>query len=120
MALRRKERLAEQIQSEVSKILLYDMNDPRMGFVTVTGVEMASNLRFAKVKVSVLGDEKVQTVTMNVIKRARGFIQKELGDRIVTRYLPKISFELDDSVKRSTRLSKTLREVLGEGNGDSE
>ena len=120
MAGRRKERLSDQIRDEVSRIILFEMNDPRMGFVTVTGVELAGDLKSAKVKVSILGDEKSETITMNVIKHARGFIQKELGARISTRYLPQISFELDESVKRSVRLSKTLKDVLEDTNGSRE
>jgi ribosome-binding factor A len=119
MAGRRKERLADEVRAEVSRILLYNMSDPRIGFVTVTGVELSSDMRSAAVKISVMGDEKTQAITMNVIKGAAGFIQKELGRRINTRYVPQVRFELDDSVKRSVRLSKTLREVSEETDGDS-
>jgi len=118
MATRRKDRLADQIRDEVSRILLFEMNDPRMGFVTVTGVDLTGDLKLAKIKISVMGDEKDQTVTMNVIKHARGYVQKELGLRVRSKFLPTISFELDDSVKRSIQLSKTLRDVMEDTHGD--
>lgn len=120
MATRRKDRLADQIRDEVSRILLYEMNDPRMGFVTVIGVDLAGDLKTATIKVSVMGDERDQAVTMKVIQHARGYVQRELGARIRTRFLPVISFEADDSVKRSVRLSKTLRSVLEDSDAGRE
>jgi ribosome-binding factor A len=114
MTLRKKERLADAIKAEVSRIILFELTDPRIGFVTVTGVEMAADLHSAKVKISVMGDEKVRAVTMSVITHARGHIQKELGDRIRTRFVPEIRFEEDDSVRKSVELLKTLRRVAEE------
>lgn len=113
MALRRRERLADLIRSEVSRIILFEMKDPRMGFVTVTGVDVSSDMHIAKVRISVLGDEKVQAVTMHVIQSARGHIQKELGGKVRARSIPAITFELDESVKKSVHLLKTLRDVSG-------
>ncbi len=112
MALRRKERLADAIKAEVSRIILFEMTDPRVGFVTVTAVELSGDLKQAKVKVSVMGDEREQAVTLSVIRHARGYIQKQLGEKLVTRSVPIISFEADDSVKRSVHLSKTIRDAL--------
>jgi ribosome-binding factor A len=110
MASRRKERLADQVRDIVSTILLFELQDPRMGFVTVTGVDLSGDLRQATVKVSVLGDQKEQVVTMNVIRHARGYVQKLLAEKLNARFVPAVSFELDDSIKRSIGLSKTLRE----------
>ncbi len=110
MAVSRRERLAYQVKEAVSSILLYEMQDPRLGFTTITGVELSGDLRNAKVLISVLGDEKQQIVTINAIRHARGYIQKMLGDKLSVRYVPLIAFEVDDSVKRSINLSKALRE----------
>lgn len=120
MASRRKERLADQIRDEVSRILLYEMSDPRTGFMTVTSVELSKDLRRAVIGVSVLGDDKTQAVTLNVIKHARGFIQRELTQRLNTRHVPTISFEVDDTVKRSVRLSEKLRGITGNTDGNRE
>jgi ribosome-binding factor A len=114
MSLRKKERLADAIKAEVSRIILFDMTDPRLGFITVTGVELSSDLRTATVKLSVMGDEKVQTVTINAIQHARGYIQKQLMGKILTRWIPDIRFELDESVKRSVRISQALRKLSEE------
>jgi len=113
MTLRKKERLADAIKSEVSRIILFEMTDPRVGFMTVTGVELSGDLKSAKVKVSVMGEERQRAVTMNVLRHARGYVQKQLGEKIDTKFVPKISFEEDDSIKRSVHLSKTLREATG-------
>ena len=110
MASRRKERLADQVRDIVSTILLFELKDPRVGFVTVTGVDLSGDLRRVTVKVSVLGDQKEQVVTMNVIRHARGYVQKLLGEKLNVRFVPAVSFELDDSIKKSINLSKTLRE----------
>jgi len=75
-------------------------------------------MRSAAVKISVMGDEKTQAITMNVIK-GRPVHTEGTGQRINTRYVPHVRFELDESVKRSVRLSKTLREVSEETDGDS-
>ena len=120
MASRRKERLADQVRDEVSRILLYEMSDPRTGFMTVTRVDLSNDLRRAVVGVSVLGDGKTQAITLNVIKHARGFIQRELTQRLNTRFVPTISFEVDDTVKRSVRFSEKLRDIMGNGNGNRE
>ncbi|MCD6404432.1 MAG: 30S ribosome-binding factor RbfA [Planctomycetes bacterium] len=106
----RKERLAQQVKDVVSRIILSDLQDPRMGFVTVTGVSFSSDLRHAVVRISVLGDEKVQAVTLNVLRHAKGYIQKRLGKEIRVRYIPSISFEPDDSIKKSIELSKAMRQ----------
>ena len=79
MAGRRKERLADEMKNEVSRILLFDMSDPRIGFMTVTGVELSGDMRSAAVKVSVMGDDKTQAITMNVIKGAAGLHTEGAG-----------------------------------------
>ncbi len=110
MSSSRKVRLENQIRSIVSSILLYELQDPRMGFTTVTSVELSGDLRHAAVRVSILADEKERAVTMNAIRHARGYVQKLLGERLRVKYLPAISFEEDESVKRSVNLSRMLRQ----------
>jgi len=114
MTLRKKERLADAIQSEVSRIILFELTDPRIGFVTVTGVELSADLHSAKVKVSIMGDERARAVSMNVIRHARGYIQKQMGDRVTTKFMPIIKFEEDDSVRKSVALLRTLKRMAQE------
>ena len=110
MAGSRKDKVAGFIRNEVSKILLFELQDPRIGFVTVTGVDLSGDLHAATVKLSIMGDEREQAVALHAIKRARGFVQKELAGRLSTKFVPKISFEIDDAIKKSLQISKALRE----------
>jgi len=116
----RKNRLEDRIKRIVSEILLAEMRDPRMGFTTITGAELSKDNMRVKIKVSVLGDEKDQAVTLNVLEHARGYVQKLLGERLSIRFLPAVSFELDDSIKRSIALSKAIRDSGEKTDGGQE
>lgn len=104
-------RLAESIKEEVSKIIREDIKDPRLGFVTVTDVEVADDLRYAKVFVSILGKEEDIKSNMDVLTRASGFVRSELGKIIRLRYVPEITFKYDQSIEHGAHISKLLREV---------
>jgi len=104
-------RLAESIKEEVSKIIREDMKDPRLGFVTVTDVEVAEDLRYAKVFVSILGKEEDVKNGMEVLSGASGYIRSELGKTLTLRYVPEISFKYDHSIEHGAHISKLLREV---------
>jgi len=107
----RPERLAEVIKTETADILR-QLKDPRIGFVTVTGVDVSSDLRYAKVRVSVLGTPDEQKETFRTLQRAQGFVRTELGRRIRLRYAPEITFRPDDSISEGIRLS-ALIDTLG-------
>ncbi len=92
--------------------ILAELKDPRVRDVTVTGVEVAPDMRSALVKVSVMGDESKQQLALHGLRSAAGFLQAKITERIDTRYTPRLSFELDPGVKRSIAIAKTLREVL--------
>jgi len=111
----RRVRLAEEIKKEVSDMLLQEIKDPRVGFVTVTGVEISSDLRTAKIYVSVLGSPEEQKATMEALWRAQGFIRGELGKRIRLRHTPEITFKLDTSIARGARVMELLHEIKGGG-----
>lgn len=106
----RPERLAEVIKKEVSD-LLRQMKDPRIGFVTVTAVEVSSDLRYAKVFVSVLGSNEEQGASMKVLRGAQGFIRTELGKRIRLRHTPEVSFVPDPSIREGTRIIQIIRDI---------
>ncbi len=108
------EKLQELIKQEIGKILLMDIKDSRIGFVTVTGVEMTGDLREAKVYVSIMGnDEKIKS-TWEGLQSALGFIRREIGKRIKIRFTPEISFELDKSLDYSEHIQKLLLKVKAE------
>ena len=111
MVKHRASRLAESIKEEVSKMIREDVKDPRLGFATVTDVEVADDLRHAKVFVSILGNEEEIKSSMDVLTRASGFIRSELGKSIRLRYVPEISFRYDESIVHGAHISKLLREV---------
>ncbi len=114
MASRRVKRVAEAIRQEVSKIVLYELNDPRIAFVTVTNVDASPDLRTAKVLISILEDKVPQKTVMKGLEHAQGYIQGEVATRLSLRYTPVITFCLDESTKKSLRVLKLIDEVTNE------
>jgi len=114
-------RLRELFKIEVSAILQREMKDPRIGFVSVTDVELSMDLRHAKVFVSILGDAAAKAETMATLGNAQGFVRRELARRIRLRFIPAIHFKLDESIERGVRVQRLLRrvaEVEGERRSD--
>jgi ribosome-binding factor A len=112
MTARRLLKAAEAIREVVSMSILTELRDPRIRDVTVTFVEVSPDMRYAKVHVSVMGDEAQQKLSLRGLQNASGFLQQKIARRIDTRYTPRLSFELDQGVKRSIEVSRILREVL--------
>ncbi|MBX7166698.1 MAG: 30S ribosome-binding factor RbfA [Pirellulales bacterium] len=112
MSSRRVLKVAEAIREVVGMAILTDLNDPRIQDVTVTSVEVAPDLRSAKVNVSVMGDTTKQELSLRGLQNAAGYLQSKLKNRIDTRYTPRLQFVLDQGVKRSIAMAKLLREVL--------
>lgn len=112
MSSRRVQKAAEAIREVVSMAILADLRDPRIADVTVTYVELSPDMRHAKVHVSVMGDEKKQDLCIHGLQHSAGFLQRKIGQRIDTRYTPKIEFMLDMGVKRSIEITQILDEVL--------
>ena len=92
--------------------ILTELQDPRIRDVTVTYVEVSPDLRYAKVHVSVMGDETRQKLSLRGLQHAAGFLQSRIAARVDTRYTPRLSFLLDQGVKRSIAVAEILREVL--------
>jgi len=114
MNSRRTAKVASAIRASVSSTILFGLKDPRVKNVTVLSVEAAEDLRTAKVYVSVMGDPKVQALSMHGLNSARGFIQSKVADQLQTRYTPVLTFVLDQGVKKSIATSALLRESLGD------
>ncbi len=112
MNSRRVLRAAEAIREVVSTAILLELTDPRIANVTVTYVEVAGDMRTAKVHVSIMSDEKQQTLTLHGLRSAAGYLQQQIGERIDTRYIPRLSFVLDRGVKHSLKISRILQDVL--------
>ncbi len=112
MPSRRLEKAAEAIREVVSMAILTELQDPRVRDVTVTYVEVSPDLRQAKVHVSVMGDEGRQKLSLRGLQSAAGFLQAKIAQGIEIRYTPKLSFLLDQGVKRSIAVAQILQEVL--------
>ncbi|MBQ6005859.1 MAG: 30S ribosome-binding factor RbfA [Selenomonadaceae bacterium] len=108
------EKLQELIKQEMSKMLLKELKDPRIGFVTVTDVEMTGDLREAKIYVSVMGGEDQVKSSLEGLNSALGFIRREIGQRIRLRFTPEISFALDTSLDYGDHIQKLLLQVEGD------
>lgn len=100
--------------------ILTELKDPRIQGVTVTYVEVSDDLRYAKVHVSIMGEETQQRLSMKGLSSAAGFLQAKVAKRLELRYTPRLSFILDLGVKRSIEVARILREVLPPGEAASE
>src|SRR5690625_2929821 len=103
MAELRAHRVAEQMKKELGDILTKKIKDPRVGFVTVTDVEVTGDLQQAKIFISVLGDEKEKQATLLGLSKAKGYIRSEIGQRIRLRKTPELIFDFDESLERGNR-----------------
>lgn len=108
------EKLQELIKQEMSKMLLTDLKDPRIGFVTVTDVEMTGDLREAKIYVSVMGGAEQVKSSLEGLNSALGFVRREIGQRVRLRFTPEISFALDTSLDYGDHIQKLLLQVEGD------
>jgi len=112
---KRSDRIAESIREEISSILLQEINDPRIQFVSVMRVEVSADLQHAKIFVSIIGSDDKKQEAFEGLKSARGFIQRKLGKRIRLRYTPEISFKMDTSVDEGMHIYELLQEIKNEG-----
>ena len=112
MGVHRANRLAEEMKREISDILRDEIKDPRVGFVSVTRVEVSSDLRYARIFVSVLGDQAERRELEKALKKAGGFIRSQLAHRIRLRYTPELTFKLDESIEHGIRISSLFRQGL--------
>ena len=114
MSSRRTAKAARAIQEIVSSTILLGLKDPRVKNVTVVSVEVSDDMRRAKVYVSVMGDDKTQSLSIHGLNSARGFLQAKVAERLQTRYTPVLTFVLDPGIKRSIETSRLIRNALEE------
>jgi ribosome-binding factor A len=107
----RTESVGRQIREIVSEIIHRRLKDPRLGFVTVTGVRVSRGLKTAKVYVSVMGDSEAKDETLRALSHALPFVRKTLGSRVRLRHTPEILFEYDDSIQRGSRIDRLLEDL---------
>lgn len=107
----RSNRVAEQMKKELGDIITRKLKDPRVGFVTITDVEVTGDLQQATVYISALGNEREREETLKALIKASGFIRSEIGQRIRLRRTPEITFEFDSSVAYGNKIDELLRSL---------
>ena len=107
----RQEKLAEELRKEISSIIQKEVKDPRLGFVTITRVEITQDLRYAKIFFSVLGEDKEYKKTRMALDSALGFIRSLIAQRVKLRFAPEIVFKEDRSSEYSIKIQRLLDEI---------
>jgi ribosome-binding factor A len=111
MATRRQVQVGEEIQQIISYLVQRELKDPRIGFVTITQVEVTQDLKYARVFVSVMGSDEERKATMAALNSARGFIRHEVATRMTTRTVPELQFKLDRGLEYSDQINRLLNEL---------
>jgi ribosome-binding factor A len=116
----RMRRVDEAVREVLSDAIAKDLQDPRVGFVTVTGVKTSPDLRHARVYVSVLGDEAAREESLAGLRSAHGFLQAAIASQLQLKHTPSLTFHYDESVDRGMRISKLIDEHrMTEEDGDA-
>lgn len=108
-------RVDEAVRAVLSDAISKDLQDPRVGFVTVTGVKTSPDLRHARVYVSVLGDEQAREASLVGLRSAHGFLQGMIASELTLKHTPALTFEYDESVDRGMRISHLIDEGPADG-----
>jgi ribosome-binding factor A len=111
MPTRRQIQVAEEIQQIISVLLQRELKDPRLGFVSITQVDVTQDLKYARVHVSVMGTEEEKQKTMDALASGRGFIRREIASRMTIRQVPELQFKLDRGMEYSDRINRLLNEI---------
>lgn len=113
MGTARMRRVDEAVRAVVSGAIASDLKDPRVGFVTVTGVKTSPDLRHARVYVSVLGDPQTRSASLAGLRSAHGFLQGLLASELELKHTPTLTFEYDESIDRGMRITELLDRAEG-------
>lgn len=112
MSKQRVQQVADTIQRVLSEAIQTEVKDPRVGFATVTSVEVSADLQHARVQISVMGTSEEQQESMTGLQRARGFLRRRVAEEMRhMRYVPELHFALDTSLDYSLRIGTLLRDV---------
>ncbi|HEX6798338.1 MAG TPA: 30S ribosome-binding factor RbfA [Ktedonobacterales bacterium] len=107
----RQDQLGEVIAQELSDLIRTRLKDPRVGFASITDVEVSHDIRHAKVFVSVMGSDQEQHATLAALEHANGFLRHELAQRLTIRHTPELIFRLDTSIERGTHVLSLINQV---------
>jgi len=120
LEFQRSHRVGEQIQKEISALLIKGLKDPRIGFVTITAVEVTPDLHLARVFFSVMGSESDIKNTEKGLKSSVPYLRRELGKRLRMRYVPDLLFQFDHSLAYGNRIDTLLRQINTEQTDDQD
>lgn len=109
---RRTAQLGEVLRAEISNVITRELRDPDVGWATVMEVEVATDMKFARVHVSVLGDEETQERTITALDKSRAKIRHLVAQRVRLRYMPDLEFRLDRTAERAARIEGILKDVV--------
>lgn len=112
-------RVGELIHKHVSEILAKGLKDPRVGFVTITAVDVSPDLRYAKVHYTVIGSEKERKDTGVGIEKATPYIRRQLASKLTIRHTPELTFVYDESIEYGNRIDSILKEIHDESDSDN-
>jgi ribosome-binding factor A len=115
---KRSEKVAEAIHEMVSGLIVKGLKDPRIGFVTITGVKVTDDLHLATIYFTVIGSDDEKNATEKGLNSARGFIRKEMGKTLRMRYIPDLMFKYDESVAYGSHIETLLKEITVKDEGD--
>jgi ribosome-binding factor A len=115
--VKRSEKVAEEIHKIVSELLIKGLKDPRIGFVTITGVKLTTDIRQATIYFTVIGSDEEKKNTESGLNSARGFIRKELAKDLKLRFAPEIQFRYDASVEYGQHIESILKEIGSKDDG---
>jgi ribosome-binding factor A len=107
----RPDRVADQIRSELATLLAREVHDPGIGFVTLTRVQVSSDLQLARVHYTALGDDKARATSGRALERAAPFLRRQLGSRLRLKRTPELRFLHDDSIAGQDRIEQILKEL---------
>ena len=114
MSTQRPGRVQEAMRQEISKIVQGEMKDPRIGFITITKVDLTKDLRYARVYFSILGEDKDKKLALRGLNNAKGYIKGLVADRIKLRYMPEIAFAIDESLEHTKHIYDILDHIKKE------
>lgn len=108
---KRTEQVGDEIQRILGEVIQTELQDPRVGFATVTGVSMTPDLLRANVRISVMGSDDDRKATMRALEHARGFLRRRVGEELTLRQVPDLKLHLDTSLDHALRIGELLRDV---------
>ncbi|GAC1384800.1 MAG: 30S ribosome-binding factor RbfA [Herpetosiphon sp.] len=108
---KRTEQVGDEIQRILGEVVLSEMKDPRLGFVTITGVTMTPDLQRANVRVSIMGPPEERKATLQILERAKGFLRRQVGEQMSLRVVPQLVLHLDTSLDHAIRISEMLHDI---------